>query len=193
MSNLAWAQWWSAPWISAHEDWKSLEKQAALVALHLTRQVVTGTHYGVAPRLPPMPDPALLQIALASTDQLDLGLALIDGICRPAHANRLDDNHLKWCHRLSKALPLDMVQPDNDPLQLLRAWVIPATWQRIRLRFPRRRVLALEENTIALGDAHSRLDTLWHAVAWRMGAMNDTNSGFAPGTMEINDVMPAQN
>jgi hypothetical protein len=94
----------------------------ALNELHRSRQVVTGTPYGVAPCLPPMPDPALLQLALAPADQLDLGLALIDGICRPAYATALDDNHRQWCNRLAKALPLDMVQPDNDPLQLLRAW-----------------------------------------------------------------------
>ncbi|WP_443696729.1 type III secretion protein, partial [Pseudomonas sp.] len=130
MSNLSWAQWWSTPWLCAHEDWKNPDQHAALTELHRSRQVVAGTPYGVAPCLPPMPDPALLQLALASANQLDLGLALIDGICRPAYATALDDNHRQWCNRLSKALPLDMVQPDNDPLQLLRAWVTPATWQR---------------------------------------------------------------
>ena len=98
MSNLSWAQWWSAPWLCAHEDWKAPVQHAALNELHRSRQVVTGTPYGVAPCLPPMPDPALLQLALAPTDQLDLGLALIDGICRPAYATALDDNHRQWCN-----------------------------------------------------------------------------------------------
>jgi hypothetical protein len=127
-----------------------------------------------------MPDPALLQLAIASADQLDLAVALIDGICRPAYATALDGHHHLWCNSLSKALPLDIVQPDNDPLHLLRAWISPATWQRIRLRFPRRRVLDLEENSLTLNGSHNRLDTLWHAVVWRIGAMNDASNGLDP-------------
>ncbi len=175
MSNLLWAQWWAAPWLHAHEDWKTVKKYAALVELHRSGQVVTGTHYGVAPCLPPVPDPTVLQLAVASMKQLDLGLALIDGICRPTYATALDEHHHQWCNSLSKALPVDILQPDNDPLQLLRVWISPATWQRIRLRFPRRRVLDLEEKTLTLNGSHSRLDTLWHAVIWRMGA--NGNSG----------------
>lgn len=184
MSNLSWAQWWAAPWLYAHEDWKSTNNYAALVELHRSGQVVTATHYGVTPCLPSMPDPALLQLATASADQLDLGLALIDGICRPAYATPLEEHHHLWCNRLSKALSLDIVQPDNDPLQLLRAWIPPATWQRIRLRFPRRRVLDLEEKPLTLNGSQSRLDTLWHAVVWRIGAINDNSSvpdSWAPG------------
>lgn len=176
MSNLAWAQWWAAPWLYAHEDWKSIDNYAALIQLHRSGQVATGTHFGIAPCLPPMPDPALIQLATASAEQLDLAIALIEGICRPAYATALDEHHHLWCNSLSKALPLDIVQPDNDPLQLLRAWIPPATWQRIRLRFPRQRVLDLEQMPLALKGSHSRLDTLWHAVVWRIGAMDGTRN-----------------
>lgn len=123
MSDLAWAQWWAAPWLYAHDDWKSTYRYAALVELHRSGQVATGMHYGIVPCLPPIPDPALLQLAIASADQLDLGLALIEGICRPAYATALDEHHHLWCNSLSKALPLNIVQPDNDPLGLLRAWI----------------------------------------------------------------------
>ena len=176
MSNLAWTQWWAAPWLYAHDDWKSTNIYSALVELHRSGQVATGTHYGIAPCLPPMPDPALLQLAIVSAAQLDLGLALVDGICRPAYAATLDEHQLLWCNSLSKALPLDIVQPDNDPLQLLRAWIAPATWQRIRLRFPRLRVLDLEAKPLTLNGSRSRLDTLWHAVVWRIGALSHNNS-----------------
>ena len=176
MSNLAWAQWWAAPWLYAHEDWKSIDNYAALIQLHRSGQVATGTHFGIAPCLPPMPDPALIQLATASAEQLDLAIGLIEGICRPAYATALDEHHHLWCNSLSKALPLDIVQPDNDPLQLLRAWIPPTTWQRIRLRFPRHRVLDLEQMPLALKGSHSRLDTLWHAVVWRIGAMDGTRN-----------------
>ncbi|AZF56629.1 hypothetical protein C4J84_0730 [Pseudomonas sp. R11-23-07] len=176
MSNLAWARWWAAPWLYAHADWKSTHTHAALVDIHRRGLVATGTHYGITPCLPTMPDPALLQLAIASCEQLELGLALIDGICRPSYAAALDEHHLLWCNSLSKALCLDIVQPDKDPLQLLRAWIPPAAWQRLRLRFARRRVLDLEEMPLALNGSHSRLDTLWHAVVWRIGTLNLNSS-----------------
>ncbi|WP_285427857.1 type III secretion protein [Pseudomonas sp. lyk4-R2A-8] len=175
-SNLAWAQWWSAPWLQAHEDWRELDNYPAHLALHRTRQVVVGTYYGVAPCLPPPPDPVLLQLAIASAAQLELALALIGSVCRPACAQALDEELYQWCNRLSKALALDMAQPDVDPLQLLRAWVPADTWQRIRLRFPRQRVLDLEAEILSRGDSQSRLDTLWHAVVWRIGGMSSNDS-----------------
>lgn len=178
MSNLAWTQWWAAPWLYAHDDWKSTDIYTTLVELHRSGLVVTGTHYGVAPCLPPMPDPALLQLVIAPAAQLDLGLALVDGICRPASATALDEHHLLWCKSLSKALPLDIMQADNDPLRLLRAWITAATWQRIRLRFPRQRVLFLEEKPLMLNGSRSRLDTLWHAVVWRIGAPSHSDGTY---------------
>jgi ABC-type dipeptide/oligopeptide/nickel transport system ATPase subunit len=61
-----------------------------------------------------------------------------------------------------------LLSDNDDPLQLLRAWVEPTVWQRLRLRFARHRVLALEQNTHTFEDPHSRLDTLWQAVVWRI-------------------------
>jgi hypothetical protein len=40
------------------------------------------------------------------------------------------------------------------------------TWQRLRLSFPRPRVLELE-SLPRLNNAPGRLDTLWQAVLWR--------------------------
>ncbi len=153
--------------------------------LYRSRHLWVGRIYGVAPCLPPTPQPTLLQLALASPDQLDLVLELIDSTCRPTQTSALNENLHQWCNRLSKALPADMLLPDDDPLQLLRTWVCPATWQRIRLRFPRPRVLDLERKALALGDSYNRLDTLWHAVVWRIATIN--NDGKAPHTKEHGD------
>lgn len=191
MSNLAWVQWWATPWLYSSEDWRTVDEHAALSMLYHSRHLRVGKIYGVAPCLPPTPQPTLLQLALASPDQLDLVLALIDSTCRPTYASALNENLQQWCNRLSKALPPDMLLPDDAPLQLLRTWVNPATWQRIRLRFPRRRVLDLEKKSLALGDSYSRLDTLWHAVVWRIATINsDGKAPYAKDHGDLNDVLP---
>ncbi|NMX63337.1 type III secretion protein [Pseudomonas sp. WS 5079] len=185
MSNLAWVQWWATPWMYSREDWRAADEHPALNGLYRSRHSWVGKIYGIAPCLPPPPQPTLLQLALASPDQLDLVLALVDSTCRPSHASLLNESLLQWCNRLSKALPADMLLPDDDPLQLLRTWVSPPTWQRIRLRFSRRRVLELEKNALSLGDSYSRLDTLWHAVVWRIATIN--SDGKAPYAKDHGD------
>lgn len=72
--------------------------------------------------------------------QLESMLALLDNVCRPATDSQLSQDQYDWCQRLSKALrPDTLLSGKEDPLQLLRAWVTPAIWQRLRLRFERRR------------------------------------------------------
>ncbi len=190
MTNLAWVQWWATPWMGSHESWISADKQPALNALCQTRRVLTVSIYGVVPCLPPPPEPTLLQLALAPGDQLDLILALINNICRPSYASVLDEHQQQWCKRLSKALTPDMLQPAGDPLQLLRAWVNPDIWQRLRLRFPRQRVLAVEQTEPLAGDPGTRLDTLWQAVVWRAAAKNGKGNDPLAKGLEANDVLP---
>jgi hypothetical protein len=68
-----------------------------------------------------------------------------------------------------------MLLPNDDPLQLLRSWVKPTTWQRLRLRFPCDRVLEMEKRTLSLENGHSRLNTLWQAIVWRITTMTNDN------------------
>lgn len=180
MSSLAWARWWAAPWLYAHEGWIAVDKQQALNELCQARRVLKGTIFAVTPCLPPAPQPTLLQLALAPADQLELVLALINSTCRPAHTSEIDESHLLWCRRLSKALPSDMLPPEDDPLHLLRVWVTPPIWQRIRLRFPPQRVLNLEQRGLLADAPHSRLDTLWQAVVWRATARNSNTTDPYP-------------
>ncbi|NWC93855.1 MULTISPECIES: type III secretion protein [unclassified Pseudomonas] len=168
--RLAWAQWWAFPWKSAHEDWRAADKHPAINALYRTGVLATSTLAGIAPCLPPAPHPAVLRLVLASTEQRNLLLALIHSTFSPASAAPLSEEHQQWCTRLSKALPPDMLLPHDDPLQLLRSWVKPATWQRLRLRFPYERVLEMEKRTLSFENGHSRLNTLWQAVVWRITA-----------------------
>lgn len=165
---LAWAHWWAIPWRDSHADWRVLE-QDSVAALSRAQHVRVSTLLGIEPCLPAPLHATVLRLALASTEQLTQMLALLGNTChRPLDGAVSETQHL-WCLRLSKALnPEAMLHADDDPLQLLRAWVSPAIWQRLRLRFSRPRVLKLEETHAALEDAHSRLDTLWQAIVWRV-------------------------
>jgi hypothetical protein len=186
MSSLAWVRWWTAPWAFCHNDWKIVDKYFELRERHRNYPIVgVGNLYGITPCLPVKPQPTLLKLALASTDQLELALALIDSTCRRTLMSILDESQNQWASRLSKVLPPDMLRHDDDPLQLLRIWVSSETWQRIRLRFPRQRVLDLEKKTFSLGDSFNRLDTLWQAVVWRIAPFN--SDGNAPESKEPGD------
>ncbi|WP_206019175.1 type III secretion protein, partial [Pseudomonas viridiflava] len=88
-------------------------------------------------------------------------------ICNPSNDSRVNEELRRWCQRLAKALaPAPILVNVDDPLHCLRAWVSPATWQRLRLSFDRHRVLDVEAYPRLL-NAHDRLDTLWQAALWR--------------------------
>lgn len=170
--QLAWAQWWATPWQGAHADWRVLD-QDSLGTLSRAQHGRVSAFLGIESCLPSPPHATVLLLALASQDQLNQMLVLLSTTChRPIDETISDTLHL-WCLRLSKALTPEALLPaDEDPLQLLRAWVSPAIWQRLRMRFSRPRVQKLEETDYLLEDAHSRLDTLWQAIVWRVTTTN---------------------
>ncbi|MFL1544106.1 type III secretion protein [Pseudomonas sp. O39] len=169
----AWAQWWALPWEASHADWRVLD-QKSVDALCRAQHTRISKLLGIEPCLPPPPHTTVLRLALASTEQLNQMLALLGNTCHRPLDGTVSDIHHLWCLRLSKALsPEALLQPDDDPLQLLRAWVPPAIWQRLRLRFSRPRVQQMEATSHSLEDAHSRLDTLWQAIVWRVTTTRD--------------------
>lgn len=165
--HLAWVQWWAFPWKDAHADWKG-DEFPAIEALYHSGRLAPGNFNGIAACLPPEPQPTLLRLALATREQLNLALTLIHDTFNPLFDASLSPSHHLWCVRLSKAMPPDMLAPGTDPLQLLHRWVDPAIWQRLRLRFPRERVRAVEQQQGAIERASNRLNTLWQAVIWRV-------------------------
>lgn len=188
--TLAWAQWWALPWRSAHSEWGNFSQEA----LYRSHHASAGATFGIVPCLPPPLSITVLRLALVPTQTLDRALALIDHISHSAAQSPLPEDEQLWCRRFSKALPPSTLPLDDDaPLQLLRLWVEPATWQRLRLRFPRWRVLELEKKERSLNDARARLDTLWQAVVWRITTM----PGHAPPTdsnkLDTSNVMPPKN
>ena len=181
--HLSWAQWWAAPWRSAHDDWRT-HGDPAINARCLIHAPVKCTVEGIAPGLPPAPHPTLLKLALASSPELDFVLDLIDSICSPQKTIHLQEDHHLWCKRIAKALPPQTLLPSGDPLQLLRIWVEPPVWQRLRLRFSFARVLDLEKSHRPYTGDASRLDTLWQAVVWRMTTFSNNSLVPAPHGME---------
>lgn len=177
--HLAWAQWWAFPWKYAHEDWRG-NHYSAIEALYQSGRQVPCDFKALTPCLPPAPQPTVLQLALFSNEQFDLALTLVHDTFNPETAARLSDSHHLWCLRLSKALPPAMLSPEDDPLRLLHSWLEPSIWQRIKLRFSRKRVGEVEERHLYLENASSRLDTLWQAVVWRVRSLPDDPIFFGP-------------
>lgn len=180
--HLAWAQWWAFPWRSAHESWRFFYPEIALI--HCCEALMKNELAGAAPCLPPQPQFAVLRLAIASTEQLNLALQLVHLTVIPQSAPSLSESHEQWCRSLSKALSPDMLLPEDDPLQLLCNWVAPTVWQRLRLRFPFERVLAVEKRSPVFENACSRLITLWQAVVWRVTSTSDHDTRpdtHAPG------------
>lgn len=168
--HLAWAQWWAFPWKTSHESWRFFYPEIAL--MQCCEVLMKNGLAGAAPSLPPAPQFAVLRLALASTDQLNLALKLIHLTVTPESAPSLNEGDDLWCMSISKALSPDMLLPEDDPLQLLCNWIAPAVWQRLRLRFPVERVLTVEERAPVFENACSRLITLWQAVIWRATSRN---------------------
>lgn len=169
--HLAWVQWWAYAWMSRRTDWLPVNpgktSQQSIESISRSHHLLLSKQFGVEPCSPPQPQPTLLRLVLASPQQQALILALIETVCHPVIDHKLNDEQHIWCQRLAKAMhPEQWLENDQDPLKLLQAWVAPAIWQRLRLRFPRQRILAIEQ-TRDQSMPRIKLDALWQAVIWR--------------------------
>lgn len=168
----AWVRWWALAWATAHADWHVPALRAiapeSLNALTRHCHPLLGRTFAIEPCLPIEPHPALLQWVLADTQQQALILMLLEAMCQPIADSRLSTDQNLWCERVAKALrPGQWLKPTDDPLQLLRAWVTPQTWQRMRLRFPRPRITEIER-LAPYTIARSKLEALWQALIWHV-------------------------
>ena len=173
-----WLQWWAFAWRYAHPHWHTLDASPAEVrSLHAS----ASTGFGIAPCLPCPPATSLRQLALAPRSHYDALLQRIEHICRPTLPTALDATERLRCLRLGKALrPQDWLEPADDVLQLLRAWVEPAVWQRLRLRFAPARIKMLEQKPVPSICA-GKLLTLWQTVLWhKLPANKESNHAVSP-------------
>ena len=184
---LAWAQWWAFPWRTAHADWGNFSQEALYRSCH----VAASATLGISPCLAPPLSITVLRLTQVSEQTLVRALTLVDHISHNRAASFLPEDEQLWCGRFSKALPPNTLPLDDDAaLQLLRLWVEPAIWQRLRLRFARQRVLELEKNERFFQDTRTRLDTLWQAVVWRITALPGSGALTDSNRLDTNDVMP---
>ena len=162
----SWAQWWAFPWRHAHPDWQAPDVVAYEAGLTRNRHAALSKTFAIAPCLPCKPTASLVYLALARPSQHDRMLQLADNICRPLEPNQLDATQRLWCQRLAMSLHTQRwLKPTDDTLQLLRAWVAPHVWSRLRLRFAPCRIMAMEQ--IPAPDiSAAKLQVLWQAVLW---------------------------
>lgn len=159
----AWVHWWACAWRHAHAQWPTPDPSPALIR---SQAANIGRGLGVEPCLPCPPTPHLIQLALAHPLRHDAMLQRLEHICRSLPATGPDATQPLWCQRLARALGAQgWLAPADDALQLLRAWVEPPVWQRLRLRFAPDRVTALEQQPLP-AIPPNRLRTLWQTVLW---------------------------
>ncbi|MGY2228496.1 type III secretion protein [Pseudomonas tolaasii] len=186
---LAWARWWAFPWLTAHADWGRFSPET----LYRSHHVSASAMLGISPCLAPPLSTTVLRLTQVSEQALDRALTLVDYISHNTAASFLPEDEQLWCRRFSKALPPNTLPLyDDAALHLLRLWVEPATWQRLRLRFARQRVLDLEKNERFFHDTHIRLDTLWQAVVWRITTLPTNGAPIDSNSLDTDDVMPSK-
>lgn len=172
-----WLQWWAFAWRHAHPHWPTLD---VLPAEERSAHASASKTFGIAPCLPCPPTAALMQLALAPPSHYDALLQRVEHICRPRLPTALDATQRLWCQRLAWALRAPgWLEPADDVLQLLRAWLTPPVWQRVRLRFAPDRVEALEQQPL-VKIAPAKLQTLWQAVLWHQHLVTDIPANELP-------------
>lgn len=190
-----WVQWWAFAWHHAHPDWDcgtlSTLSNEPRQGLARSQHVAASKRFCITPCLPCYPTAALLRLVLTQSVQHDVALELVNNVCRPELPTSLDSMQNLWCLRLAKAIrPSNWLDDTDDVLQLLRAWVTPAVWQRLRLRYPRSRVITLEMKP-ALSISPVKLETLWHAALWQ--SRDQVSAPPHPHTQALDDVATPKN
>lgn len=169
--ELRWIHWWAHAWATAQGDWLprglAAMNRASLQSLAHARHQELAQALAIEPCSPPKPNPAHLRFVLAEPHAQQLILQRVEAACRPPPHQQLHEEESLWCQRIAKAMHSECwLTPTDDPLQLLRAWVVPACWQRLRISFARPRILDLE-HAQPLNLSPAKLDALWQAVIWR--------------------------
>ncbi|MGR2741033.1 hypothetical protein ACUY1T_21505 [Billgrantia sp. Q4P2] len=174
-----WLRFWQRPWREMDASWlDSLQsgiKPRLADAWQCAPPELLRRRLKLGRDAPPMPSETLLQWCGMSPQAREQVLYLAAEVVVPEVAAQcLEPEDRAWCRHLAKALmpgswPVSYphgVAAEPLGLAMLRQWLSPAIWARLRLHYRRTRVeegesLALEEIPVA------RLNPLWHGVIWR--------------------------
>ena len=174
---VLWASWWCNPWPWADRGWQvgfaeqhglPLEDCQLLLG---SRPRVFLQSLGIVPSQPPSPNACALRWLGLDERQRTQLLQLVHCICFAQGPEPGPEG--QWCWGLSQALrpgrwlPAEMA----DARLLLGAWLGQACWSRLRLSWPPGELA--EE--LAQAPEH-KLQALWQAAFWRVGALTDVES-----------------
>jgi hypothetical protein len=190
VSDQAWVRWWCEAWQDAHGSWQTGFAEHVGLALSACAQLARRQpepfmcFTGMTAPQPPEPDANTLQWLALQPAQRQLALALVAQICAPDRSSTVAiDEHAPWCRSLAKALRpglwLETLEPGLEPalkpgtevgVGLLRPWIGPHCWTRLRLDWPMPLAKAAEQGMKVNASAPGKLRTLWPAVLWRVSA-----------------------
>lgn len=181
-SDQAWVRWWCEAWRGAHASWQAgFAKHVGLTlsaceALAQYQPEPFMRYTGMTSPQPPAPDANTLQWLALQPAQQQLALALVAQICNPGRLiDEAVDAHVLWCRGLAKALRpglwIKAYEPEAEwGVSLLQPWIGRDCWTRLRLNWPMASSRTVERDETPIAAAHTRLQTLWPAVLWRVNA-----------------------
>lgn len=177
---LRWLRWWAIDcWLTAQHQWREAEfyrlGDQQLILLARTHHRLFCERLQLSPLIAPV-DPVLLQLLLLPAAQRELALRLEAEVCwRGSTQATLLPEQQRWCRRIAQAmrpglwLPVTLGIPtpcaDVNGLWLLRQRSGAQCWPRVRLAFPKDRVLIVEQLPM-MADFPQRLLPLWQAAVW---------------------------
>lgn len=174
-----WITWWCSGWRQhMHSSWPlpvALQLDHRLLALlELTHRHWLDSLYGIVPTPIPAPKMGITILIALQPAQWHRLLQLVYCICaghKTFSLEYLTSQDKQWCRRVAKGLKPGLWLPASflslDPITmailLLRDWLGPAVWTRMRFCFGREKVEEVE--TISSSVITEKiLNPLWQAV-----------------------------
>lgn len=184
--HLDWLRVWQSPWLEMHQSWQACIPDMWRQEDNWRRASpsVIRSFLSIENEPPPEPGEALKHWLTMTYEQREKALIMAaEIVIRGLGEGRLTSEDIIWGRHIAKALlpgkwPLEdwkKRQTEDIGLLLLRQWVSPITWQRMRL-FYRKAIF----DSIALEPfveiPSQRLNPLWHAVMWRLSMGKTQNT-----------------
>ena len=187
---LAWLRIWQSPWVSMHPSWEvcvpeEWKKQGSWRREQFPSECMRSV-FSIEDSIPSEPGEALQYWLMMNDKARSYALKLAAEIVIP-EIGRADLEHddIKWGRHIAKALTpgkwsvasWKLLLVEQVGLLLMRQWVSPITWQRLRLFYDKGLVDSLSVEPF-LELPEKRLNQLWHAVMWRVSQLQSVNQSL---------------